>query len=256
MLLRNLTGFRTAGWLACLPVGISLLFAGAASGQSIEAARTALSEGRFVEAAEIAEALNTSGGYALAAEALAIHGHYLAAEDTKAELLDRAMQLGQEAIRKDPENPAAHLQHAHAMGRYTQAVGTLRVKREYAGRVRAALERALFLKPGLAEAHLSLGAWHAEAIGGGGFMARVLFGASGNEARAHYEAALELAPDAKIVHAEYALGLLLLDRRRHLEEARSLLERARELSARDAHDRIVHDRVIANLAELDIRTRR
>lgn len=254
MLLRNLTGTRTVRRLACLTLGFCLLSAGAASGQSIDAARTALSEGRFVEAAEIGETLNTSHGYALAAEALAIHGHYLAAEEAKAELLGRAMRLGQEAIRKDLENPAAHLQHAHAMGRYTQAVGTLKVKREYAGRVRAALERALFLKPGLAEAHLSLGAWHAEAIAGGGFMARVLFGASANDALAHYDAALELAPDAKIVHAEYALGLLLLNRRKHLEEARRLLERARELPARDAHDRIVHDRVIANLAELDIRT--
>lgn len=252
MLLRNLTGTRHARWLACLLLGCSLLLTGAASGQSMDAARTALSEGRFLEAAEIGEALNTSDGYALAAEALAIHGHYLAAEDTRTELLGRAMQMGQEAVRSDSENPAAHLQHAHAMGRYTQAVGTLKVKREYAGRVRAALERALFLEPGLAEAHLSLGAWHAEAIRGGGFMARVLFGASGNDALAHYRAALELAPDAKIVHAEYALGLLLLDRRRHLEEARSLLERARELPARHAHDRIVHDRVIAKLAELEI----
>lgn len=252
MLLRNLTGTRHARFLACLSLGYSLLSAGAANGQTIDAARTALSKGRFFEAAEIGEALNTSDGYALAAEALAIHGHYLAAEETRAELLDRAMQLGQEAIRRDSENPAAHLQHAHAMGRYTQAVGTLSVKREYAGQVRAALERALVLEPGLAEAHLSLGAWHAEAIRGGGFMARVLFGASGNDALAHYGAALELAPDAKIVHAEYALGLLLLDRRRHLEEARSLLVRAGELPARDAHDRIVHERVIAKLAELDI----
>ncbi|MDE0679245.1 MAG: hypothetical protein OXI11_03370 [Gammaproteobacteria bacterium] len=254
MLLRNLTGSRIVRWLACLPVGIGLIAAAAASGQSIEAARAALNEGRFLEAAEVAEVLDTSDGYALAAEALAIHGHYLAPEETKAELLGRAMQLGQEAIRKNSENPVAHLQHAHAMGRYTQAVGTLRVKREYAGRVRAALERALFLKPGLAEAHLSLGAWHAEAIRGGGFMARVLFGASGNEARAHYDAALELAPNAKIVHAEYALGLLLLDRRKHRDEARSLLERARDLPSRNAHDRIVHDRVIAKLVELDVRT--
>lgn len=256
MLLRNLIETRHARRLACLSIGCSLLSPGAASGQSIELARTALSEGRFVEAATLGEALNTSDGYALAAEALAIHGHYLAAEDAKPEVLGRAMQLGQEAIRKDSENPAAHLQQAHAMGRYTQAVGTLKVKREYAGRVRAALERALFLEPGLAEAHLSLGAWHAEAIRGGGFMARVLFGASGSDALAHYDAALELAPDAKIVHAEYALGLLLLDRRRNLEEARSLLERARDLPSRDAHDRIVHDRVVAKLAELGISTRR
>lgn len=101
MLLRNLTGTSHARWLVCLPLSCSLLLTGAASGQSMDAARTALSEGRFLEAAEIGEALNTSDGYALAAEALAIHGHYLAAEDTRTELLDRAMQVGQEAIRSD-----------------------------------------------------------------------------------------------------------------------------------------------------------
>ena len=47
-------------------------------------------------------------------------------------------------------------------------------------------------------------------------------------------------------------GLLLLDRRKHLDEALSLLERARELPSNDAQDRIVHDRVVAKLAELNM----
>ena len=221
-------------------------------GASIEAARLAMREGRFIEAAEVGEALGTSHGYALAAESLAIYGHYLAPEEEKSGLLDRAMRLGQAAIRSDTENPQAHLQSAHAMGRYTQAIGTVKIKRQYARQVRSAIERALWLDPELAAAHISLGTWHAEAIRGGGFMARMIFGASREDALAHYEAALELAPDAKIVHTEYALGLLLLDERKFREQARSLLESAVELPARDAHDRIIHDRALAQLAELDL----
>ena len=235
-------------------VGALALAQGAAMGgeEPIGPARDAMREGRFVEAADIGEALGTSEGYALAAESLAIHGHYLAPKEQQAQLLDRAMRLAQEAIRSDTENPQAHLQSAHAMGRYTQAIGTLKVKRDYARQVRAAIERALWLDPELAEAHLSLATWHTEAITGGGFMARVLFGASGEDAIKHYEAALELAPHAKIVHTEYALGLLLLGERKNREEARRLLERAVELPAADAHDRIIHDRAVAKLAELNL----
>ena len=220
--------------------------------EPIGPAREALREGRFVEAADLGEALGTSEGYALAAESLAIYGHYLAPPEQRVDLLDRAMRLAGDAIRSDADNPRAHLQSAHATGRYTQAIGTLKVKRDHARQVRAALELALALDSELAEAHLSLATWHAEAIAGGGFMARMLFGASGKDAIRHYETALELAPDAKIVHAEYALGLLLLDGRKNRDEARRLLEQAVELPVGDAHDRIVHDRAVAKLAELNL----
>lgn len=234
-----------------MPGALALAQGVALAGEEpIGPARDAFREGRFIEAADLGEALGTSEGYALAAESLAIHGHYLAGEQQQAGLLDRAMRLAREAIRIDPENPRAHLQSAHAMGRYTQAIGTLKVKRDHARQVRAAIEQALVLDPELAEAHLSLATWHAEAITGGGFMARVLFGASGADAVRHYQAALALAPGEKIVHAEYAQGLLLLGERKNREEARRLLERAVELPAGDAHDRIVHDRAVARLAEL------
>lgn len=220
--------------------------------EPIGPARDAFQEGRFVEAADLGEALGTSEGYALAAESLAIYGHYLAPRERRIDLLDRAMRLAREAIRSDADNPWAHLQSAHATGRYTQAVGTLKVKRDHARQVRAALELALALDPELAEAHLSLAAWHAEAIAGGGFMARMLFGASGKDAIRHYETALQLAPHEKIVHAEYALGLLLLGERKNRDEARRLLKRAVELPVGDAHDRIVHDQAVAKLAELNL----
>ena len=259
MLLRNLIdtrfgnrlGVASLATLACFIIGSGLLRAETAADPSMDAARTAFHEGRFIEAAEIGEAVNTSEGFALAAEALAIHGYYLAGEESRADLFSRAMQLAQESIRSDAENPQAHLQSAHAMGRYTQAIGTLKVKREYATQVRAAIERALLLDPDMAAAHLSLATWHAEAVKGGGFMARVLFGASTKDALAHYEQAIQLAPGEKMGFAEYAAGLLLLDERRNREKARSLLLRAVELPSRDTHDRIIHERAAARLAELD-----
>ena len=68
-----------------------------AAAESIEAARAAFSEGEYVEAAELAEALGTASGHALAAEALAIYAHYIAGEQDKVPLLQRAMRSAETA---------------------------------------------------------------------------------------------------------------------------------------------------------------
>ena len=80
-----------------------------------------------------------------------------------------------------------------------------------ASQVRDAIQEALRLAPDMAAAHLSLGAWHAEAVSKGGFFASLLYGPNEEDALAHFERTLELAPQDKIVLLEYALGLLNLD---------------------------------------------
>ena len=73
---------------------------------------------------------------------MAIHGYYVAGEPEKEALFERAMGLAEEAIRLDPANPEAHLQSAHAMGRYAQTIGAVKaIARGYAGKVRNAIER-------------------------------------------------------------------------------------------------------------------
>lgn len=242
-----------AVFLTCLTIAHLLLLADAARAQSIEAARTAQAEGRFFEAAELAESLETSEGYALAAEALAIHSYYIAGDGEKQALFERAMQLAQEAIRSDAANPEAHFQAAHTMGRHGQAIGALKAaSKGYAEKVREALESALRLDPDMASAHLSLATWHAEVIDGvGAFMAGAMYGARKKKALAHYARALELAPDEKVVVVEYALGLLLLDDAKYREQARDLFGRALELPSKDAYDRILHRRTVEKLAALD-----
>ena len=237
--------------LTCLTIACAFLAGGTACAQSIEEARAAYAEGRFVEAAELSRALGTSEGHTLAADSLAIHGYYMAPESEKEGLFRRAEKLAREAIRLDAANPEAHLQLAHAMGRQAQVSGALKALKEgYATKVRDAIEEALRLAPDSASAHVSLGAWHAGAVGAGGFFAGLLYGADEEKALAHFERALELAPRDKVALFEYALGLLSLDADGNRAKARSLLEHVTRLPPKDAYERLVHQKAVGRLASL------
>ena len=223
-----------------------------AAAESIEAARAAFSEGEYVKAAELGEALGTASGHALAAEALAIYAHYLAEQEDKAPLLQRAMRSAETATELDPASAEAHLQSAHATGRYSQLFAPMKAMQEgYPKQVRASIERAVELDPNHFGAHLSLASWHAEAIGKGGMMARALLGANRKTALAHFEQAMALAPDRNVVLIEYASGLLMLERRKGRSDARDLLMRAIALPPQDAFERILHQQAIDRLAALD-----
>ena len=219
--------------------------------QPIDEARAAFEEGRFLEAADLAETLGTSGGYALAAQSLAVYGHYVAAGDDRKRFLERAMQLGEEAVRADSTNYEAYYQSAHAVGRYAQNVGTLTaLRRGLAGRSRGLLEATLAIYPNFAEAHMAFGGWHAD-IAGAGRIARFMYKASRENAVTHYERALELAPDSKVVLLEYALRLPELDREGGRKMAGALLSKAAGLPVRDAFEEFIHQDVLEALAKLE-----
>ena len=232
--------------------GLLLLASGAAA-ESLDEARSAFAEGRFVDAAGIAEAAGTSEGYALAARSLAVYGHYAAPEEERKGLFERAVQLGEEAVRADSSNPEAHFQSAHALGRYAQSIGTMKALRKgMGGKIRRAIEATLALDPDHALAHLAFGNWHADIVGRvGRMMARVMYGARKKEAASHYERALELAPESKVVLLDYALRLPKLDGREGKERAGELLEKAVGLPAGDVYEGCVHERAAAALKALE-----
>ncbi len=237
--------------LTSVAVICTFLLSGTAGAQSVEQVRTAYAEGRFVEAAELGAALETSESYALAAQSLAIQGHFFAKGEEKEALFQGAVELAREAVRLDPANPEAHIQLAHTTGRYGQAIGFLQaVTGGYATRVRESVEEALRLDPDKAAGHLSMATWHAEIVNAAGGMAGFLYGATEKKARAHYGRTLEMMPDAKVVCVEYAFGLLLMDEERNREEARGLLERALKKPSKDAVDRLYHEQAVARLAAL------
>ena len=232
--------------LGCAFISCAMVLAGAANGQSIDAALAAYTEGRFIEAADIAEAAHTSEGYALAAKSLAVHAYYIAGEEERDSMFSRASLLAEEAIRSDPDNPEAHLQSAHVLGRHGQTIDMFEAaNRNYPERIRELVGNALRLDPDMAEAYLSLGMWHAEVVGSvGSFMAGIMYDASERDALAYFEQAMERAPDENVVPYEYALGLLTLDEREYRNKALALLKRAIETPAKDAYGRIIHERAV------------
>ena len=239
-----------------LPVFLSLawalLLACAASAQSMEQADSAYAEGRFAAAAELAEELQTSEGYALAALALVMHGHLSSDTRVKEPLYKRAIRLAKRAIRLNPRNPEAHIQLAHAMGRYARAIGFVKaVAGGYARKVRKAIDKALRLDPDKAGAHLSMATWHSELVKGAGPMAGLLYGATAKKARKHYRRSIELVPYDKVARVEYAFALLTMDKRRHHAEALHQLEHAVQTPPRNAVDRLYHEKALARLAVLN-----
>ena len=238
--------------LARLAATASLIFLAAdASAQSIDEARSAYADGRFVEAADLAEALGTSEGYALAAQSLAVYAHYEASEEEWEAVIERAQRMGEEAVKADSTNPDAHYQSAHAVGRYAQRVGAWTALRQgLAGKIRDLLEATLAIDPDYVDANLALGGWHAD-IDAEGFMARRLYGGKKEEAVRLFERALELAPESKVVLHAYAIRLPRLDEENGKERAREMLEKALGVLPQDAFEDYIHLDILEALDELN-----
>ena len=235
----------------CLAFVCVLSLIGVAHAQSIDEAKAAYAQGRFAEAARIGERLGTSQGFALSAKSLSVHANYIARKGEKKELLEQAVTLARKAVTSDPGNADAHLQLARAIGRRAETVGIFEAAGE-AEKIRESTENALRINPKLVAAHLSLGRWHSELVGAmGSFMARTVYGARKKDAIASFEKALVLAPNAKAVSLQYALGLLALDDYQYRGKARDLLLRAIKLPAKDAYERILHTEAIEALNSLN-----
>ena len=219
---------------------------------SIDAARTVFDEGRYLAAADMAESLDTSEGYALAAEALAVHGHYIAPDADKQPLLQRARSLADKAVALDETSAEARFQVAHAMGRYAQSIGPTKALRQgFVGGSREAIEAALEIDPDMAEARLSLASWHADVVDGfGRMLGRMTYGATVQAAIDNYERTLELAPDEKVAYVEFARGLAAIGGRKDRARVHELLTRALELPVRNDFDRIIHERAAKHLESL------
>ncbi len=227
--------------LAALPV----------SAGPLEDARTAFSEGRFVEAAGMAETAGSVQGLALAAEALAMQAFYLAARPDRAALFERALRLAERAVAAGPDEAAAHIAAARVMGRHGQTLSVTEAsERGYGEKIRDTLDRALALDPESLQARIGMALWHTQVVdAAGSFMARIVYGAREETAYELFEQAVARAPGARRPLFEYARALMVLDGDK--DRARSLLRQALAAPARDALDRIVGERAAKLLAEFE-----
>jgi tetratricopeptide (TPR) repeat protein len=130
--------------------------------------------------------------------------------------------------------------HAQALGRYGQGISVVKALAQgLGGKVRASLEHAIRLDPRHADAHVAMGTWHAEIVSKvGATLAGLTYGATREQAVAHFEAALELNPHSAIARIEYANGLAMMSGKAGLERATALYREAASCPSADAMERL------------------
>ncbi len=206
--------------------------------------------GDFAAAVERGTALGAFGA-SVANKAAAVYCTYLEEDDKRAvRLLTEAAARGADACRRLPGYANAWYFHAFVLGRYAQRISVLKALGEgVGGKVREALDTTLELEPRHADAHIALGAYHAEIIDKVGALAgRLTYGADKATAVRHFQQAIKLNGQAAVAYAEYANGLLMLEGDGQHAEAVKLYKKAATCKPVDAMERLDVEQARAELA--------
>jgi len=195
--------------------------------------------GEFQKATEAG--LKAGGaGITVANKAQSIYANYLEkSEKTKLALFMEVAERAEAQAAEDPKNANAHYFMAYALGRYSQGISVAKALAQgLGGKVKSALETAIKLQPKHADAHIALGAFHAEVIDKVGSLLGRTQGASKDTGLAMYKTALKLNPTSAIAMVEYANGLVMLEGDKKMKEAEKLYADAAACEAMDAMERL------------------
>ena len=196
--------------------------------------------GKFEQAAQAGLAAGTTG-LNVANKATGIYATYLENDPQKrTELLLEVAQRAEQMCQDTPDNPNAWFWQAYALGRHSNDISVaLALAQGLGTRVRAALEKTLQLEPQHADAHIALGAFHAEVIDKvGALIGRMTYGAKKEDGLRHYQNALRLNPHSPVVMLEYANALLMMEGERCAPDDWHWRQKAAACTAADALERL------------------
>ena len=190
-------------------------------------------------------------GITVANKAQAIYANYLEkSEQTKLALFMAVAERAETQLASDPNNANAYYFMAYALGRYSQGISIAKAFAQGLGsKVKSALETAIKLAPTHADAHVALGAFHAEVIDKVGSLLGRTQGASKDAGLAMFKTALKLNPTSTIAMVEYANGLVMLEGDKKMKEATKLYEDAAAAMPLDAMERLDVEMAKAELAD-------
>lgn len=208
--------------------------------EAVVEAWIAFHAGQFQKAYDLGLAAGEAG-ITVANKAQAIHANYL--EEDEARQLAAFEAVAARALAQqtdEPKNANAYYWQAYALGRYAQGISVGKALAQgIGGKIKTALETTLKLAPKHADAHIAMGAWHAEIIDKvGGMVGGLTYGAKKDLALKHYETGLKLNPDSAIARIEFANGLVMLEGKKALGRAESLFAEAAEIEPRDSMERL------------------
>ena len=179
-------------------------------------------------------------GITVANKAQSIYANYLEkSEKTRLAMFQEVAARAEAQIADDPKNPNAHYWLAYAVGRYGQGISVAKALTQGLGsKVKNALETTIKLQPKHADAHIALGAFHAEVIDKVGKLLGRTQGADAAAGLKMFQQALKLNPGSAIGMVEYANGLVMLEGDKRMKEAEKLYADAAACEAADAMERL------------------
>ncbi len=190
-------------------------------------------------------------GITVANKAQSIYATYLEkSEKTRLAMFQEVAERAETQAAEDPKNANAHYWMAYALGRYSQGISVVKALSQGLGaKVKAALETTIKLQPQHADAHIALGAFHAEVIDKVGKLLGRTQGADASTGLKMYQQALKLNPGSAIGMVEYANGLVMLEGDKRMKEAEALYAKAAACEAADAMERLDIEMAKAELEE-------
>jgi tetratricopeptide (TPR) repeat protein len=194
--------------------------------------------GEFQQAMEAGVAAG-GDGITVANKATCIYANYLEQkEKTRLELFLEAAHRAERQAKDDPGNANAWYWHAYALGRYSQAISVAKALAQgLGGKVKQCLERTIALQSQHADAHVALGAFHAEVIDKvGSLIGGMTYGAKKDLGLKLFQDALHIHPRYPIALIEYANGLVMLEGEKKMPEARRLYQQAADIEPLDAKE--------------------
>ena len=179
-------------------------------------------------------------GITVANKAQCIYANYLEkSEKTKLEMFLEAAERAQAQQAAEPKNPNAWYWQAYAIGRYSQGISVAKALAQGLGsKCKNALETAIELAPKHADAHIALGAFHAEVIDKVGKLLGRTQGADTATGLKMFKEALRLNPTSAIAMVEYANGLVMLEGEKKMKQAEQLYADAAACKPMDAMERL------------------
>lgn len=197
-------------------------------------------EGKFQRAAELGLQAGPQG-ITVANKATCIYANYLEPkEKSRQHLFLQVADRAAAQMASEPGNANAFYWQAYALGRYSQGISVAKALAQgVGGKVKSALEKTIALQPRHADAHVALGAFHAEVIDKvGALIGNMTYGAKKETSLNLFDRALSLTPHSAIAHIEYANALVILEGDNRITEATRLYEKASALAALDATARL------------------
>ena len=217
----------------------------------VAAAWVLFHRGEFEKAAQAGLKLGAEG-VTVVNKATCTYANYLEpSEKVRRELFLQVAQRSAEQALAEPDNANAFYWQAYALARYSQGISVAKALAQgLGGKVKAALETAIALQPLHADAHVALGAFHAEVIDKvGTLIGNMTYGAKKNTSLALFAQALSLTPQSQLALMEYANALVMLEGDSRMDEATALYERATQITAKDAAERLDVEMASAELED-------